>query len=204
MNMNNKNRKLLWLVGAVVAALYFGPQMVESSRRMAIYRQQMEAIKARTTNAGANATGGAGLPAATPAATPNAALLSLTGIWQGEQAQADHELCQLAVEIRESGPDQLAGYPRLACWPMMPYVPGQKFNPSTALAKSLSPISAVLSGTVKDGAVAFRVDKTIGATVEGCVLTSFTATPFGNGQLAVEWQKDKCGKGEMILRKVMK
>lgn len=199
MNTDKKNRKLWWGLGAILAALYFGPQMVESSRRMALYRQQLEARQTHAANASPT-------PAslATPMPTPNAALASYFGIWTGQQAQADHDVCQLALEMRETTLGQLTAYPRLACYPTPYLFGGKKFDARVALAKSMSPISAVLTGTPKDGAVSFHVDKTIGATPEGCAITSFSVTPFGNNQIAAEWQDGNCGKGEMMLSKVSK
>src|ERR1700694_2714204 len=206
MNTNDKNRKLLWVGGAVLAVLYVAPQALQSFRQTAFYREQMQAANARAHNGrGASATTGAA-PAASgsaniPALAANPSLGAFTGVWQGQQAQANHEVCQLAVEMRENVPGRLTGYPRLVCYPLPSYYPGQpKVNPGTAFLKSMSPISAVLTGSLKDGAVVFHVDKTIGETAEGCALTAFTVTPFGNDQAAAEWQNGRCGNGQMVLR----
>ena len=76
-------------------------------------------------------------------------------------------------------------------------------SPSPIL-NQMSPISAVLSGTAKDGTLTFTVEKTIQKSANGCALTGFTLTPFGTDQLAAEWQEGTCDGGQMLLKKIGK
>lgn len=201
MDNNGKNRKLFWIAGAALAFLYFAPQALQSFRQAAYYREQADAAKARM-QAGRGTAQAA--PSAAPAASPSPTPLgNLIGNWQGEQAQSNRDLCQMALEMRDDGAGGLNGFPRISCVALMPYLPGaHKLDPASAMAKSMSLVSAVLTGTFKDGAVAFRVDKTIGATFDGCPMTAFTVTPFGNNEVAAEWQTGTCGRGQMVLRRV--
>jgi hypothetical protein len=199
MNNNGKNRKYLWAAGAVLVFLYFTPAALQSFRQTAYYRQQAEA-KARA-QAGKGAVQAAPSAAAIPSPSPTP-LSNLTGMWQGQQAQSNRDLCQMALEMRDNGAGGLAAYPRISCVALMPYLPGpHKLTAAQAAAKSMSPVSAVLTGNRKDGAVAFHVDKTIGATFDGCAMTSFTVTPFGNDEVAAEWQNGTCGGGQIMLRR---
>jgi hypothetical protein len=199
MNSNGKNRKYLWAAGAVLVFLYFAPAALQSFRQAAYYRQQEEAARTRT-QAAKGAAQAAPPAAASPSPTP---LSNFIGMWQGEQAQANRDLCQMALEMRDNGAGELTAYPRISCVALMPYLPGpHKLTAAQAAAKSMSPVSAVLTGNLKDGAVAFHVDKTIGATFDGCTMTSFIVTPFGNDEVAAEWQNGTCGRGQIMLRRM--
>lgn len=201
MNTNSSNRRWIWIVGIAVAVLYFGPQAMQSFRQAALYRQSLNS-QPQNAHSVAAFTGQAQPvgAAATAPASVKTPVNTLLGTWQGQQAQADRELCQLGLEIREGSPGMLSGYAKVTCWPLVPDVPGR--SRITNVVRSLSPASAVLTGQMKDGAVAFQIDKTIGASVEGCVLTAFSVTAFGNDQIAAEWQRDHCGKGQMVARRM--
>jgi hypothetical protein len=202
MNNDGKNRKLLWAAGAALVFLYFAPAALQSFRQASYYRQQAEAKARAQAGKGAVQAAPSPAPAASPSPTP---IGNFIGLWQGEQAQPNRDLCQMALEMRDNGAGGLNAYPRISCVALMPYLPGpHKLAPAQAMAKSMSPVSAVLTGNLKDGAVAFHVDKTIGETFDGCTLTAFTVTPFGKDEVAAEWQTGTCGRGQMVLRRVGK
>jgi hypothetical protein len=204
MNTNLTNRKFLWVAGIVLAALYFAPSALQSYRQAAFYRQQMEAVNARMQAQRIGAPYGGTSPATVQAVAANAGTIppvnTLVGVWQGQQAQANRQLCQLALELRESPPAVFTGYSKLTCWPIVQPQGRDRINGSYVM-RSLSPTSAVMTGSLKNGAVVFHVDKTIGASVEGCTITGFTATPFGVDQVAAEWQDGFCGTGQVVLRR---
>lgn len=203
--MNSNHKRKWWILGAALAALYFTPQALRSFRETAAYRQRMEALNARAqaTRAGGVSAPAPSAPGSAPAPTPNAAQGRLTGLWEGRQAQPTRDLCQIALEMRDNGKSELAGYSQVHCVPMMPFLPGpRKLDPGTAAFRSLTPVAAVLTGTLKEGAVEFHVDRTVGTTFDGCVITSFKVTPFGNDQVAAEWRNGTCGGGQMMLRKI--
>lgn len=203
MNITNRNRKKLWLVGAILVLLYFAPSALQSFRQAALLRERQRAAEA-AAQAWRNA------PAAVPADAPSAAVIaeigSLIGVWGGQQAQTNHEICQLALEVRNQAAVQVTGYAKLVCYPLPSYYPGQpKVDPGTAFLKAFTPIEAVLTAALSGtGAIPFHIDKAIGASVDGCALTSFTVTPFGNDQLAAEWQKGTCPGGQMTLQRIRK
>jgi hypothetical protein len=83
-----------------------------------------------------------------------------------------------------------------------PDVTADRGNTAAATFDRTNPESAILSGTVDNGSIRFTVDKTIGTSSHGCAASSFTLTPFGNSQLAAEWQEATCQGGHAILQKV--
>jgi hypothetical protein len=202
MNTEKKNRKPWWALAAVLVFIYFWPAARRSFNDAASYRDQGQGMDFRNPNLR--------LPARQPAPTPNlpapAALTpipdGLTGVWAGQQAQNTQEWCALNLEMRDKQAGEMAGFVKLICYPLPTYYLGKtKIDRSIAYLKTMTPLSAILTGTMKNGAIAFRVDKTIGTAPDGCNLTGFTVTPFGSGEVAVDWQKGACPGGQMTLRK---
>jgi hypothetical protein len=202
MNTQSNSRTWMWVAIIIVAVLYFTPQVMQSFRQAAFYRQQ--ALNAQLQNNRALPTGAVspampvvpGNPVM-PTARPAPSLL--VGTFQGQQMQAGHRVCNLVLEMREGAPGVLGGYAKLTCYPLA--IPGQSGYPQQNVARYLSPSAAVLSGHVENGVVAFHIDKTIGATPEGCVLSAFTVSSFGNDQVAAQWEIGACGKGQVIAQR---
>jgi len=202
MNKESKNRKLWWALGAVLVFIYFWPSAMRSLHEAAAYRQQAQGMDPRSPNLRMPARQPAEAPAFPPPAAATPIPAGLTGLWVGQQAQNTHELCWLNLEMRNRQPGEMAGYVKLLCYPLPISSDGKaKGNPGIALLKALTPLSAILTGTAKDGVITFRVDKTVGTAADGCALTSFTVTPFGSDEIAVDWQKGACAGGQMTLRK---
>lgn len=207
--MNSRNSKRTWwIVGAALIVLYFAPSAVQSFREASAYRERARAMQARAQ--AARAAGGSSSPVAapsgsTPAQVPSVSPSRLVGVWLGEQAETNLELCRLQLEIRDRGQSEVNGYVKMLCYPTGQYYQTHpKVNPTEAFMKAMTPLAAILSGTVKDGAVSFHVDKTIGTGLDGCALTSFTVTPFGTDEVAAEWQKTNCPGGQMTLSRQSK
>jgi len=201
MNSESKNRKLWWALGAILLLIYFWPQARRSFNDAASYRGQAQGTDARLPNLRLPARQPVDAPVLPAPAQPTPMPGGLAGVWVGQQAQNTHELCWLNLEMRNRQPGEMAGYVKLLCYPL-PYGDGKpKVNPSVAMLKALTPLSAILTGVAKDGGVTFRVDKTIGTAADGCGLTGFTVTPFGSEEIAVDWQKGACPGGQMTLRR---
>jgi hypothetical protein len=185
MNPAPKHRGLMWAAG-VIAVLYFAPSIFQSFRQAALQRPQ------------------AGIRLAAPPGTPAAAFGSLMGIWQATAALPSRGTCTLKLELRANREKegQYSGYSTLACVPFGATPPRQPgVNPAEAML-SKEPSSAILTGSVVNGSIAFHVDKNIAAGQE-CAMTSFTVTPFGTNQIASEWQ-DGCQGGQMVLKRTGK
>lgn len=115
------------------------------------------------------------------------------------------ELCRLQLEIRDKGQGEVNGYVKMLCYPTGAYYQSHpKINVQETFMKAMTPMAAILSGSIKDGSIAFHVDKTIGTGLDGCALTSFNVTSFGTDEVAAEWQKANCPGGQMTLSRSSK
>jgi hypothetical protein len=208
MTTENKNRKLWWLVGAGLVLFYFAPSAVQSFREAGAYRQQMQLAKARAEANRATGTPGApGYVAPSASSTPVVppAASRLAGVWAGQQGENGMEFCRVQLEVRDKAPGEVNGYLKVLCYPTGHYYQTHpKINPNDAFMKAMTPISAIMSGGVRDGGVAFHVDKSIGTSLDGCAITSFSVTPFGTDEVAAEWQKGTCPGGQMTLSRSAK
>jgi hypothetical protein len=171
MNLTDKQRKM-WIWIAVIVGLYVARSLFISAMQMQYYQQQ--AVRAAQQRANAKAA----------AAAP----MKLAGIWRGRAVFDGLGQCDIRVELLEKTAGHLTGYSTFTCTP--------RGSPRPA-----NPDSAILSGSVADGAVHFHIDKTIGTDTKDCAVTSFTVTPFGASQLAAEWEKGPCPGGHVILQR---
>lgn len=209
MNPQNKNRKWLWLVGACLVLWYFAPGILQSFREASTYQQRMQAMNAQALNARGTAGTTAAVPSApaapgapapryggTNAVAPQSPLV---GIWNGNQTQHNGDLCSLTLELRDKPEGVTAGYANMTCRPVVRRVGAPMPNANEIILKAMTPMAAIMSGRMQDGAIAFHVDKAIGTPVDGCPFSAFTVTPFGTQQIAVEWQRGNCASGQMTM-----
>jgi hypothetical protein len=206
-----KNKRFLWAAAAVVLFIYNAP----SCRTLIPYPGHGQRAPARSSRlqpaAPARAVATAPAAAATAAgktsavnpptiSVADAALFAnFFGDWLGRSALPRHRMCTLKFELRENHEPErpFAGYSNLVCTPFWPYQPGRaRMDSAAILTASQSPMSAILSGTPKNGSIQFHVDKTLGSN---CPMTALTLTPFGAKQIAVEWEDTFCGGGQMVL-----
>jgi hypothetical protein len=195
--MTTKQRNF-WLAALTLAAIvYFGPRFF--SARQAAPAPQPEVRRPKVE---------APAPPA-PTAPGVEAFNGLLGIWQGT-APLPAGMCGLKFELRKKtdDPNRFSGFPVLACVPVMATLPGQ-MGPTAqqGILSRLSPLSATLTGTVVNGSIQFTVDRVIGKTVNGCAISAFTVTPFGEDQLVAEWQEGSCQEqpnGQILLRRTGK
>jgi hypothetical protein len=126
-------------------------------------------------------------------------------VWAGQQGENGTEFCRVQLEIRDKAQGEVNGYLKVLCYPTGRYYQTHpKIDAGDAFMKAMTPISAILSGGVRDGGVAFHVDKAIGTSLDGCAITSFSVTPFGTAEVAAEWQKGTCPGGQMTLSRQSK
>jgi hypothetical protein len=200
--MNSKQKKLIWIAGIAVAGYYFAPTFINSARQQAMIRAQQEArlAKAQALKSPLPASGAAGTTAGASAAAlpPDANLLF--GVWQGAGPQPGLGMCNLRLELRKNpaDPGHIAGFPVLACAPIMsPFARPSAAQTQNTVMSAMSPMSAVMTGTIIDNdAVQFSVDKVMGNAPGGCSLTSFTVTPFGVDLISAEWHEATCQSGD--------
>jgi hypothetical protein len=209
MNPQNKNRKWWWLVGAGLVLWYLAPGALQSFREASTYQQRMQAINAQALNTRGTAGNTAVVPSAPVApgasapryggANPAAPASALAGIWNGNQTQHNGDLCSLTLELRDKLEGVMAGYANMTCRPVVRRVGAPMPSANDIILKAMTPMAAIMSGRMQDGAIAFHVDKPIGTPVDGCPFSAFTVTPFGTQQVAVEWQRGNCDSGQMTM-----
>ncbi len=197
--MNPKQKKFLWIAGIALAVVYFAPAFINSARQAA-YIRQMEAArmaKAQTVQKSSP------LPASLTPAPPGApaSLDNLLGVWQGAAPLPGRGMCNLKLELRRSLElGTFSGFPVLLCMPATQLV----FRPTNpnALMAQMNPETAILTGTAKDGAMDFHVDRIISKGGSDCELTAFTVTPFGSDQIAAQWKEATCSGGQILLKRL--
>jgi hypothetical protein len=210
--MNSNQKKVMfWLVVFVLAAVYFAPSIFRASLQMVIPRTNAPrpAPSAQPAKSASPlpASGVAGTSQASPAIP--AQFDSLIGVWQGAAPQPGLGMCNLRLELRRPDPAHFAGFPMLACMPIMsPFSKPSTAQTKNAVMSAMSPMSAVLTGVAQGGSIQFSVDKVMGKTPSGCVLTSFTVTPFGNDLISAEWHEGAClageQRGQILLKRMGK
>jgi len=216
MDNTHKHRRFIWLAAIAVAMYFFAPQLIGIALQLMFSRPQAlvhsapvlktgnppKALKAPGPKPAAAVTTPGTAPAANAAnvSVADAALFAnFSGDWQGRAALPRHRMCTLKFELRENYEPEhpYAGYSNLVCTPFWPYGPGRaRMDGAAILTASQSPMSAILSGTPRNGSIQFHVEKTLGSN---CPMTALTLTPFGAKQIAVEWEDTFCGGGQMIL-----
>lgn len=212
--MNPKQKKLVLVAGIAAAAYYFVPTFVNSARQQAMIRAQQAARIARLQAAKSalpapGAAGNTAGAAVVPSLPPD--YERIFGVWQGAGPQPGLGMCNLRLELRRDAGDasRVSGFPVLACTPITsPFSRPSATQAQTALMSGLSPMSAVLTGTVQSNSVQFSVDKVMGNAPGGCSLTSFTVTPFGVDLISAEWHEATCQAGDqhgqILLKRIGK
>jgi hypothetical protein len=110
--------------------------------------------------------------------------------------------CNFGLEIKPQSntAKPFAGYANVLCVDMT--IPnGTKMDAASMAiltAEKVAPSSTVLSGNVTNGSLAYLTDKVVSRDYKKCDMESLDVTPFGSGQLAVQW-KDNCGGGQLTL-----
>ena len=221
MNITDQQRKLFWVVAAILVAAYFAPTVIS------LFLQVTDRIGTPSAPAyhkpspsPAHPYASAlppvlspapptlpGQPDATASTTPgapspaSASFDNFTGIWTGNGTIAGGGFCAVRFELRDNHDTaaSFAGFTSLNCLPIAPKE--GRINVPLMMLSKISPASAILTGTVADGTLRLHVTKAIGKDANGCAMTSLIATPFGAAQLAVEWQSGTCPTGQAMLQK---
>ena len=202
MPITDKQRKLIWIGAALAGTYFFAPTLINHARQ------------AFSTPEPTIAKPSAAKPApiaptpvvVTPQQASEAQIArQLTGDWIGGGVQPALGLCRVGLQIKRDPlkEDTVTGYSTTSCNPAFALT-GQtatRENRARAAAIATAPTSVIMTGKVSATAIDFTIDKSIGVPIDGCSITSFTATPFGEA-LAAEWKAGTCQGGQMILKKV--
>jgi len=193
--LTEKQKKTAWAVVSLLVLIHFAPRLWNvvhpASSHAAIGKPSPAHIA----------------PPAIPPAPPSletVAAAKYGGIWQGSALMPDQARCGIRLEIRLSDdlPKRLKGFETKKCLPTSPFEGGKLRGGSIAdVIRETSPVSSVMTGTPQEDGLNFTVDQTIGTPADGCPLSGFSITDFGQGQVMAQWQEGTCPAGKMLLRK---
>jgi hypothetical protein len=199
MKLTDKQRKYAWIGAAVLGVLYLGPSVLHSIQQaVTANRAAHAAIMKPTPIRVAPKTA-----AVVPSPPRDPAAMRLLGVWKATQDLPARGLCTLSVQVKRDPiqPEVFQGYSTISCLPSLSIVGARPTAANRALdaANARTPTSTIMSGALEDGSIRFHIDRLIGIPVNGCQITGFSLTPFGDGAVAAEWQNAPCPQGEMIL-----
>jgi len=202
MQVTDKQRKLIWAGGALIAVCYFGPSIITKVHQASAPPEVVIAKPSPVRVAPPPP------PPPDPAAVKAAAIAAqfnkLAGDWSGAGVLPTHGLCKLSLQIRTI-PDKPASYTGYSTTTCNPYIAltgkaATKTNMAQAAITSMAPTSVIMTGEVENGQIVFHVDRNIGTPPDGCAVTGFTVSPFAE-QVAAQWQAGTCQGGQMVLNR---
>jgi hypothetical protein len=208
MNSKAKTSIWMWVIGIFIAAVYFGPSIMGPVRNAILMRRAPAAGTADQA-----ATKQPPAPPAVPGTATDPATVALfnryEGIWRGSIAIPGRGSCFMRFELHPmpAKPGDYTGYSSLTCTPtVLEMLANKNMTPAagvSAMTSRMNPTSAILSGSLNNGTIEYRVQKNLGvAQVQGgCAMSSLTAYPVGV-QLAIDWKEEAggaCKGGQMTL-----
>jgi hypothetical protein len=212
--MTKQQCKVLLIGFPVVVVSYVLRSIVTSATQMAYYEQQAvrtaqgqkanEPVRVAPSPAATASVRGGAAQSMTFPPGGLASRLNLPGHWVGRAFLPGRGICALQFELRETNdaPGRYAGYSSLACQRVPALMaPQGRASPPSSMMSQMNPTSAILSGTMENGSIHFRVDQTIDPDTRACAATSFLVSPFGMNRIAVQWQERNCPGGQMILQR---
>jgi hypothetical protein len=196
--LTDKQKKIAWIIALVLVVLHFANPLIMT------IRQRLSAPAPAVFQKPATAAPLVRAQVAPPApVVPPPAGAKFVGTWLGSALMPNQDTCQLRLEIRSSDqkPGDYTGFLTRRCIPTAP-IRGGKINQQSipGFIETTSPVSAVLSGPVVDGALQLRLLRAIGAAPDHCDLTDMTVSEFAE-QIAAQWQPGSCPGGQMLLSK---
>jgi hypothetical protein len=203
MTLTDKQKKLAWIVGGILLAIHFTPGIWNNLRQEWAARS----TPAHSAKPSPVHTAPAVPPPTAPvgAPSPNTQFAKLIGIWAGTAVLSNRDFCQVRLELRAS-PDQpgdYTGYSSMSCAPLMALA-GHTYNRRTLPPddmQRMAPVSTVLSGPVKDGAIRLMLQQSITTTPDGCQPTAYTLTPFAE-KLGAKFDRGTCQGGQLVMQRV--
>ena len=201
MQLTDKQRKYTWIGAAVLGIIYLGPNIIHSIRQAVVTNQAAHAAVSKPSPIRV-------APSPSIVVTPNPpmdpAVRHLIGNWQGGATLPDRGLCTMTLQVKRD-PDRpgiLDGYETVHCLQSGVLVgnPANVHNRARDIINANTPTSVIMSGPISGSSIDFHIDHLVGIPVNGCKITAYSATPFGDGALAVEWKNAPCPDGNLILR----
>jgi hypothetical protein len=199
MEMNDKRKKQLWIGAAVVAGLYFAPSIISHVSSVVTPSKTAAAMHPKPSPAVPMAV----VPAV-QAPSPAAQLALLSGKYGGDGLVKTRQ-CKMELELNPPDPQgNYTAYTSVTCFSpsaIIGMTPSQRANGAMGLANQFTPAGAVLSGSVVDGAIKLKTNKSIETLADGCPITGLSIVGFGLGRIAVDWDENGCPGGQLILQR---
>jgi hypothetical protein len=154
-------------------------------------------------------------PPPSPEEVQAAELAKLAGtVWGGSVPVPNIGICEIRLELKNSeeknseGRPGFTGYSTMSCANVAAALrPGRRNtngqDPNKTLAE-LVPMSAILSGEIKNGKIELHQVQAIGAR-DGCNVTGASLVLFGDANMAVTWTEGplaSCVGGQVVMHKV--
>jgi len=202
MPLTDKQRKYAWIGAAVLGVIYLGPTVVHSIRQAIFTHQAAQVAASAKPSPSRIAPQQAVVAAPHPPADP--AAMHLLGNWQAGADLPARGRCVMSLQVKRDPdrPDILDGYQTIHCLQSLALLGGKPTAQNRALdiINANTPTSVIMSGAIINSSIDFHIDRLVGIPVNGCKITAFSATPFGDGAIAVEWKNAPCPDGNLILR----
>jgi hypothetical protein len=209
MQITSNQRKLIWIVAAILGLCYFAPSLIQRVQ-YAVAAEQPEGIKPSPAHIATTPPAPTVPPPSTDAAALQASATAaqfdkLADDWLGS-ALLPGGLCRLGLQIRKAPdkPENYKGFSTISCNTALKVTdhPATPENRAKMAIASMTPTSTIMTGTIKNGQIVFAVDQAIGTPPDGCgPITSFTVSPFAD-QIAAVWQQGDCKSEQMVLNRV--
>ena len=199
MQLTDKQRKYAWIGAAVLGVIYLGPSVIHSIRQ------------AVTTNEAAHAAVSKPSPihvAPQPptAITPKASIdpaRKFLGSWQGGADLPERGHCVMTLQVKRDADrlDVFDGYETVSCLQSLGMGTQKQTdaNRYRDVINARTPTEVIMSGPIANSSIDFHIDQLIGIPVNGCKITAYSAVPFGDGAIAVQWKNAPCPDGNMVL-----
>jgi hypothetical protein len=196
--LTDKQKKIAWVVVGLLVFIHFAlPRFINLFQTAAVHSAPAKPSPYQYAPAPA--------PPPPPPSPEVVAATKYGGIWAGSALMPDQNRCNIRLEIRMSDdlPRKLMGYESKSCVPVQPFAGGKLSKGSIAdVIRATSPVSSVMTASVQTGGLNFTIEQTIGTPGDGCALTGFSITDFGQGQVMAQWQEGTtCPAEKMLLTK---
>ena len=200
MQLTDKQKKLAWIVGGILFFVHFAPGIWTN------LRQEWATRTAPSRPSRPSPVHYPPAPTPTPVAvpSPDAQFTKLTGIWTGTAVMSDSNFCQVRLELQASPdlPRLYTGYSSMSCGPLIALasnIANKSHLPPNTI-RDMAPVSTVLSGPAKDGAIRLMLQQSITTNPDGCQPTSYTLTPFAEG-LGSKFDRGTCQGGQLVMHR---
>ena len=198
--LTEQQKRWAWIIGAVLLVVHFAPSMLSSLRGMA---HPAPAVHSNVSLVRSTPVAKPAPPPLTPQQLQDAQMAKLMGVWIGSTVQPDRGSCKVRLELlkKPDVPDLFSGYSTRVCGPSFAYLDSKPTlgTMKRSVLNQMTPVSDILSGPAVNGSITLSLNQSIGKSPNGCQLTSFTLTPFGQAQLGASWTEDKCNGGQMVM-----